>query len=326
VNGLSRRNVRAGFGAATFAGAICPRTKASSGRSRSTTSTSRGLRAAGTGLVISARLASGPASAGANTSATPPPDSGDPDVSGLESAPSVTSIPSPTASAIAAHTAVAAGYCSTAGTDGSRAVRTAAAAAGSRVWAPESSTTRPSASVTSTGRSTSISPTGASSSSNRDWSTTSSGSIVSPRRISASRRTVSAPASWAVSARGKRSVPSPPLASALTGTVITLPPGPDGLTTTTARDANRPSSSTAATSPVGVSGNTNSGRSSDASAPSVEWYSVSPPTTPRPTAAARATTIAPAATTVDRRRRSGRAVTRPLDTAGALRSPRAPHR
>ena len=115
-----------------------------------------------------------------------------------------------------------------------------------------------------------MSPTGRSSSSSRASSTTSNDSIVSPRRISASRWTESAPARSAVSASGRRSVPSPPLASALTGTVITLPPAPDGLTTTAASDANRPSSSTAATSPVGVFGNTSSGRSSEASAPSVE--------------------------------------------------------
>ena len=135
---------------------------------------------------------------------------------------------------------------------------------------PADAITRPLASVTGSGRSTSIGPIGSSSSVNLASSTTSTASMPSPSVTSTSFSRDVAPSSRKVSSSGERSPAMPPAASLLTGIVTMLPPVPPGEPTSTASDANSPSSSTAASAAVGVDGKTRCGTVVMVLVPSVE--------------------------------------------------------
>ena len=126
-------------------------------------------------------------------------------------------------------------------------------------------------------------------------------------------------------ARG--SLPNPAPASALTGTVTTLPPTPDGCSVPTTTDVSRPSSSATTSSALAVDGSATTGRSSTATAsPSSESSNVNAPTTTSAPAATTRSNVVRKANSVRCRRRRTRAVTASPRTTGGTGSRRAPAR
>src|SRR3954466_11442415 len=149
LNALTMRNDSPEPGADTTPGAIWPNTSTTSAVSSTDTSMPRGLSAAGTVEVLSERVPTRPAISSAKVSSTLVPGAVGPGAAVLVDGLVPAASPGPTALATAAQTAPAAGYCSTAGTFGSRAVSTAAAAVASICVPPAAATSLPPAPVRS---------------------------------------------------------------------------------------------------------------------------------------------------------------------------------